>query len=170
MPLTRYHATAFLRSPASHVLEELRRTWDSGMARQIAAHITLVYPEEITDPAELAERTRGAAGRIAPFTITVGRPFHAGSPAHGVFLHVVDPGDGIGRFRAAAVPEDRTIAFPPHITIVHPRTSRRGERAWAELDQMDIDARFTIAEVAITAYDGHRWTTLRTVPLTGPPD
>jgi len=170
VPLTRYHAAAFLGLPASHALEELRRTWDPGMARQIAAHITLIYPEEITDPAELAERTRGAADRIAPFSIAAGTAFHAGSPADGVFLHVVDPDDGIGRFRAAAVPEGQAIGFPPHITIVHPRTSERGERAWADLAQVHLDARCTIAEVAITAYDGDRWPTLQTVPLTGPPD
>jgi 2'-5' RNA ligase len=170
MPLTRCHATAFLGSPASRALEELRRTWDPGMAKQIAAHITLIYPEEITDPAELAERTEHAAARIAPFTIAAGRPFHAGSPADGVFLHVSDPDDGIGRFRGAAIPHGRAIAFLPHITIVHPRTSRRGERAWAELAQVHIDTRFTIAEVAITAYDGRRWPTLQAVPLTGPQD
>ena len=56
MPLTRYHATVFLSSPASYALEELRRAWDPGMARQIAAHVTLIYPEEITDPAR-ASRT-----------------------------------------------------------------------------------------------------------------
>jgi 2'-5' RNA ligase len=169
MPLARYHATVFLGSSASRALEELRRTWDPGMARQIAAHITLIYPEEIADPAELVERTRRAADRIAPFTIAAGRPFHPGSPADGVFLHVIDPDDGIGRFRAAAIPQGQAIGFPPHITIVHPRTSRRGQRAWAELAQVRLDASFTIGEVAITAYDGQCWPTLRTIALAGLP-
>ena len=53
MPLTRHHATAFLGLPAGHPMEELRRTWDPEMARQIAAHVTLIYPEEIADPALL---------------------------------------------------------------------------------------------------------------------
>jgi len=36
MPLTRFHATVFLGPPASYALEEPRRAWDPGMARQIA--------------------------------------------------------------------------------------------------------------------------------------
>jgi hypothetical protein len=54
MPLTRRHATAFLDPSGSHAVEELRGAWDPEMARQIAAHIMLIYPGEITDPAELA--------------------------------------------------------------------------------------------------------------------
>lgn len=168
-PLTRHHATAFLGIPASHALEGFRRKWDPGMARQIAAHITLIYPEEIADPAELADRAGRAAARIAPFRVAAGRPFHSGSPADGVFVHVSDPDDGIGRFRAAAISEARAIAFPQHITIVHPRTSRRGPEAWTELAGVQLDVRCTIAQIAITAYDGHRWPTVRTIALTGPP-
>jgi 2'-5' RNA ligase len=167
MPLTRHHATAFLGIPGRHALEELRRTWDPEMARQIPAHITLIYPEEVPDPAELAAGARLAAARTAPFTIALGPPFHAGSPADGVFLHISDPEDGIGRFRTAAVPAGQATAFPPHVTIVHPRTSRHGAQAWAELADIHFDARFTITEVAVTAYDGTRWPTLQTIPLTG---
>jgi len=50
MSLTCHHATAFLDPGASQPAEELRRIWDPEMARQIAADITLIYPEEITDP------------------------------------------------------------------------------------------------------------------------
>jgi len=32
---------------------------------------------------------------------------------------------------------------------------------------MHLDARITITQVAITAYDGNRWPTLQTIPLTG---
>jgi hypothetical protein len=63
------------------------------------------------------------------------------------------------------------IDFQPHVTIVHPSTSEHGEQAWNELAGMHLDARFTITDVAITAYDGLRWPTLQTIPLTGqPPD
>jgi hypothetical protein len=50
VPLTRHHATAFLGPPADHAVAELRRTWDPEMARQIAAHVTLIYPEAIPGP------------------------------------------------------------------------------------------------------------------------
>ena len=57
--------------------------------------------------------------------------------------------------------------FPPHVTIVHPRTSDRGRQAWDELASIGTGARFTITHVAITAYDGNHWQTLRLLPLTG---
>ena len=168
MPLTRHHATAFLGLPADHVVEELRRIWDPEMARQIAAHVTLIYPGEIPDPARLAASAEHAAALTAPFTITLGAPFHDGSPANGVFLHVSDPGDGIGRFRAAALPASPALAFPPHVTLVHPRTSRRGPQAWAALTGAPVAAvRVAITGIAITAHDGDRWPALRTIPLTG---
>ena len=76
------------------------------------------------------------------------------------------------RFRATAMPTGHATGFPPHVTIVHPRTSRHGTQAWAELASMRLDDRITITQVAITAYDGDRWPTLQTIPLTGrqPPD
>ena len=166
MQLTSHHATAFLDPPSS-AIEDLRRTWDPEMQRQIAAHITLVYPNEIADPAELLERVARAAARIAPFTVAVGPAFYEGSPTDGVFLGVSDLHDGLSRFRAVAVPEAEAISFPPHVTIVHPRTSNRGEQAWAKLAEIHVDAAFTIGEVAMTAYDGDRWLTLQTIPLTG---
>src|SRR5215469_17421747 len=118
MQLTSHHATAFLDPPSS-AIEDLRRTWDPEMQRQIAAHITLVYPNEIADPAELVERVARAAGRVAPFTVAVGPPFYEDSPSEGVFLSVSDPRDGLGRFRAVAVPEGEAVSFQPHVTIVH---------------------------------------------------
>jgi hypothetical protein len=58
------------------------------MAAAIAAHVTLVYPQEAPDPALLLER-----------------------------LQLLRP-----PFRPAT--------FVPHVTIVHPRTSRRGRELW----------------------------------------
>jgi hypothetical protein len=64
-------------------------------------------------------------------------------------LHISDPKDG----------------------IVHPRTSRCGAQARAELANSHPTARITISQIAITAYDGDRWPSLHTIPPTGqPPD
>jgi hypothetical protein len=167
VPLTRHHATAFLGLPADHAVEELRRTWDPEMAKQIAAHVTLIYPEEIPGPAQLAASAGHAAARTAPFAITLGALFHDGSPASGVFLHVGDPANGISRFRSAASLAAQGIDFPPHVALVHPRTSRRGPQAWAALADVYLALRITITQIAITAYDGDRWPTLRTISLTG---
>jgi hypothetical protein len=70
MHLTRHHATAFLNPHSSRRVEEPRLTWDPAMAQQIAAHITLIYPEEIADPAELIARATRAAASTPPFSIT----------------------------------------------------------------------------------------------------
>lgn len=137
------------------------------MARQIAAHVTMIYPEEIPGPASLGRRAAVAAASTPPFTLETGPAFHAGSPADGVFLRVHDLDGGLRSFRAAAVPSVDAIGFPAHVTIVHPRTSNLGEQAWAELATCSISVRFTITRVAITAFDGDRWQTLRILPLTG---
>ncbi len=165
--LARPHATAFLDPRHSGPVETLRSRWDPVMARQIAAHLTLVYPEELPPGADLRHLAAAAAASTAPFSIALGPAFHTGSPADGVFLHVHDPDGGIARFRSTAVPPGHMIDFPPHVTIAHPHTSDRGRHAWDELAGTRIDARFTITHVAITAYDGNRWQTLQLLPLTG---
>lgn len=165
--LARHHATVFLDPERSWPVEELRSRWDAQMASQIAAHITLLYPEEIPDPAELDQLAQAAAACTPPFTITLGPAFYVGSPADGVFFHVHDSDSGIRSFRSRAVPPARAIEFPPHVTIVHARTSRLGQQAWQALTEVRLDARFTVTEVAITASDGSRWHTVRRLPLTG---
>jgi 2'-5' RNA ligase len=163
--LTRHHVTAFLTGTATTEVERLRRKWDPEMARQIAAHVTLVYPEEVADPAELAALAASVAADLAPFRLRFGAAIHTGSPADGVFLRVDDVDGGIAAFRAAVARRKRAIDFPPHITIVHPRTSALGAEAWAEVAKVRIDAQCTVSWVAVTAFDGRRWRTARLIPL-----
>jgi len=58
-------------------------------------------------------------------------------------------------------------AFPPHVTLVHPRTSGRGgdfrDGEWSGRE----DQEFVAQEVAVTAFDGHKWVVLRTFRLRG---
>jgi 2'-5' RNA ligase len=164
---TRHHATAFLDPRDSGPVEELRSRWDPLMAQLIAAHVTLIYSEEIPDPAQLEQLAAIAAASTPPFTIALGPAFYVGSPADGVFFHVHDPEGGIGSFRARTVPAGQVIDFPPHVTIVHPRTSRLGEQAWNDLATARVAARFILTQVAVTASSGDRWQTLRLLPLTG---
>lgn len=163
--LTRHHVTAFVDPAVSEPVEQLRRRWDPQMARQIAAHVTVIYPEEIPRPASLAERTAAAAVTTAPFDLETGPAFYDESPSGGVFLQVRDLDGGLRAFRAAVVPPRNAISFPPHITIVHPRTSALGEQAWAELAACSLSIRFTVACVAITAFDGARWPAQRVLQL-----
>ena len=64
-------------------------------------------------------------------------------------------------------PPFRGVAFPPHVTLVHSRTSGRGgdfrDSGWSRRG----DAEFMAQEVAITAFDGTRWVVLRTFRLRG---
>ncbi len=78
--LTRHHVTAFVDPAVSEPVEELRRRWDPQMARQIAAHVTVVYPEEIPDPASLEERAAAAAATTTPFDLESGPAFTTGPP------------------------------------------------------------------------------------------
>jgi hypothetical protein len=80
---------------------------------------------------------------------------------------VHDPDNGIGSFRAQAIPPGRAVDFPPHVTIVHPRTSSLGQQAWTQLGAARSDVRSTITHVAITAFSGDRWQTVQRLPLAG---
>jgi hypothetical protein len=71
----RHHATAFLDPQHSGPAEDLRARWDPVMARQIAAHVTLIYPEEVPGGADLGQLAAAAAARTAPFTIALGPVF-----------------------------------------------------------------------------------------------
>jgi 2'-5' RNA ligase superfamily len=165
--LARLHATAFLDARHSGPVERLRTYWDPAMSRQIAAHVTLIYPEEVPAGADLEQLAVAGAGATAAFTIALGPVFYVSSPANGVFFRVRDLDGGISKFRTAAVPPSHMIDFPPHVTIVHPSTSDRGRQAWDELADTHIDGRFTITYVAITASKCGRWQTMRRHRLTG---
>jgi hypothetical protein len=167
--LSRPHAIAFLDLPRARPVEDLRARWDPVTASQVAAHVTFIYPEEVRDSADLERRAVTAAASTAPFGIALGPAFCAGSPADGVFLGVEDLDGGIASFRAAALQPGRMIDFPLHVTIVHPRTSDRGPQAWDQLAGTSLGTRFTITQVAVTAFAGDHWETLRLLPLGRPP-
>jgi 2'-5' RNA ligase len=167
--LVRHHATVLLDPERSKPVEILRSRWDPQMSQQIAAHVTLIYPEEVADPAELDEVVRAAVARTAPFRVALREAFFAGSPADGVFLHVEDVDGGIASFRTETVPAPRAIEFPPHVTIVHPRTSVLGEQAWRSVAATHLRTEFMVTEVATTASDGNRWQIVQRLPLTGRP-
>lgn len=165
--LLRHHATLFPEPELSAQIEALRFRWDPQMTRQIAAHVTLVYPEEVPDPSGLDRLVRAAAASTPSFHIALGHPFYVGSPAEGVFLRVHDLEGSIASFRAKIVPPDRAINFPTHVTIVHPRTSSLGDQAWRALTSAHFDTQFTVTHVAITATDGDRWHVIRQLALRG---
>jgi len=155
-----HHATIFVPRAAARDAEAARRRWDPVMADRIAAHVTLVYPEEAPNLDLLVERLREAGQRHGPFRLGLGRLACYGRPEGGVYVEVEDVEGGYQRLRAEVLrPPFRSLAFTPHVTVVHPRTSLRGRECWEEAATRAWERReFTVTELTITAFDGTEWT------------
>jgi hypothetical protein len=152
--LADHHATLFVAPEVSEPFERLRQRWDPEMARQIAAHVTLVYPREIV---------RSAAAMTSPFRLCVaGLVADRDDPTQGVYFVLDDTDGGWSGLRSLLpVPRYEPAREPvPHVTIVHPRTSDRGPEAWRCRDEWasePVGLELTMREVAITAFDGDGW-------------
>lgn len=140
------------------------------MATQIASHVTLIYPWEAQDPTEIEAWVRDQVAPLqSPFRCRVG-PLRRHVTDQGVAcVFAVDDIDG-GHAHARSLVGSagfRPGAVEPHVTLVHPRTSRLGDQAWAALSDYAVDVEFCVRSIAVTAWDGKRWPTLATIPLTG---
>jgi 2'-5' RNA ligase len=164
-----HHATIFVPPEAAGPVEIARRNWDPDMAAQIAAHATLIYPHEAPIVDLLVERVRVASARIRPFRLRLGETACFERPEDGVYLTVEDVDGGYRRLREDVLrPPFQPSTFPPHVTLVHPRTSRRGREFWDSGAFPRQDREFTAREVAITAFDGTRWGVVTTCALGQP--
>ena len=161
-----HHATIFVPREVAFDVEAVRRRWDPAMADRIAAHVTLIYPAEGPAVDLLVERLQAVAAAHAPFALRLGGLGCFESPERGVYLAVHDVDGGYERLRAAVLrPPFRPLAFPPHVTLVHPGTSRRGLELWERARPAWSGREFTVAEVAITGFDGAQWIALERFAL-----
>jgi GNAT superfamily N-acetyltransferase len=161
-----YHATIFVPSEAARPIEAARRAWDPDMAAQIAAHVTVAYPREAPDADLLVERARAAAAAVTPFRLGLGALACFGRPEDGVYVAVEDADGGVGRLRDALLgPPFHRGDLTPHVTLVHPRTSRRGRELWEGRAYEPRPCEFTARELAVTAFDGARWVTVAAFAL-----
>jgi 2'-5' RNA ligase len=166
-----HHLTIFLPSSVAGPIETIRRAWDPAMAAQIAAHVTLAYPQEAPDPALLLSRLRSAATATSPFRLQFGAMSFFGRPEDGVYIAVEDCDGGFKRLRGLLLgPPFEAVAFQPHVTLVHPRTSSRGRECWDDQSFEPPLGVFTVVDVAMTAFDGTTWATLSTIRLGGQVD
>lgn len=165
MGLELHHATCFVDRERSGPIEVMRQRWDPAMAKTIAAHVTLVYPWEARDPRLIASWVRGCADRREPFHLrTTGVEIDGGWCGYAV----EDVDGGYAALRAGMdAPEFTPGQVPPHITIVHPRTSARAADAHERLRRTRLELEFVVSEVAITAWDGEVWSTVDVIPLKG---
>jgi GNAT superfamily N-acetyltransferase/2'-5' RNA ligase len=162
-----HHATIFLPGELADRIDAVRRQWDPGMVARIAPHATLVYPHEAPIAALLVERLRDAASATPPFRLRLGELRHSANH-DAVWIQLEDVDGGYAALRERILPPPfRAQGFPPHVTLVHPRTSSRGPELWAASRDWRNDAEFTAREVMVTAFDGARWIVVARCALAG---
>jgi len=163
-----HHATIFVAPEVAGPIEAARRAWDPVTAAQIAAHVTLAYPQEAPISDLLVERVREASNNVPPFRFRLGDVACFECPEGGAYITVEDIDGGYREMREELLrPPFRGIAYHPHVTVVHPRTSRRG-REFLESGYYRSQAHeFAAEEVTITAFDGVKWVVLVTFALAG---
>jgi 2'-5' RNA ligase len=163
-----HHATIFVPPAAAGPSTAARRRWDPVMAAQIDAHVTLAYPREAPSRELLIERLHEVARRVAPFRLQLGRLGYHERPEAAVYVEVVEVDGGYARMREALLGAPfRPSAHPPHVTIVHPRTSTRGRECWERGAFAPSESEFTVEDVTVTAFDGARWVVLARCRLEG---
>src|SRR5262245_13923636 len=114
------------------------------MAARITAHMTLAYPQEAPIIDLLVERVRKASRRIRPFRLQLGGVACFERPEGGVYVNVEDIDGGYRKMREEVLrPPFRSILSPPHVTLVHPQTSRRGREFWDRGGYQRRDKEFT---------------------------
>jgi 2'-5' RNA ligase len=161
-----HHATIFVAPEVAGPIEAARRDWDPDMAARIAPHVTVAYPHEAPISDLLIERVAEASKNIHAFRLRLGGLGCLEGPEGGVYVNVEDLDDGYRRMRDEVLrPPFHNIAYPPHVTLLHPQTSRRGREFWDSGSYQRQGQDFTVGEVTITAFDGAKWVVLVTYPL-----
>lgn len=135
------------------------------MTSQIRPHVTVTYPDEIPTIEVMSERVAAAARRTAPFRLGLGGVRCFGRPERGLYVEVDDVEEGWRSLRQAVGSLSAPLAVEPHVTVVHPRTSKEATGAWAVLGGRTIGGETTVDEVAVTAFDGSRCVSVSTFAL-----
>lgn len=126
-----YHATIFVAREVAGPNEAVRQDWDPTMAARIAAHVTVAYPKEAPTSDLLIERVREATKNHRSFRLRLGGLGCFGCPEDGVCVNVEDLDGGYRQLREEVLrPPFQGIAYPSHVTLIHPQTSRRGREFW----------------------------------------
>ncbi|OLF14813.1 2'-5' RNA ligase family protein [Actinophytocola xanthii] len=149
--MLRRHLCVLLDATATGPVQEWRQRWDPVMAAVVPAHLTVVYPEEVADEPLLLRRVESSLATTTPFRLRLGAVVAEADGAGGVFVAVDDLDGGWAALRNALLTAPMTPAdVPPHVTLVHPRTSRRGAGCWAVLAGRRVDLEVAVREVCLT--------------------
>jgi hypothetical protein len=160
----RHHAAVRPPAAVAAPLERLRARYDPVMAARAPAHVTVVYPEELPDPTALVDRVAGV--RRGPFRLRLGGVGREGGWVH-VAVDDLDGGWADLRARLLAPPHRPLDVGPPHLTLVHPRTSGAADAAWAALRGTRPGGVFPVTELVVTATGEDGCTVLHRTPLHG---
>jgi 8-oxo-dGTP diphosphatase len=149
----RHHLTIVVPEGAVRArVEPERWRWDPTMAEGVPAHVSLVYPEEVVDFDALLERARRVTPDRVGFHLDVREILRTEEP-DGVFVGLAasDRTGALSTLRHALLPPRSTpLGIPPHVTVVHPRTSNRGDAAFASLRDAGIAGSFAVTEICST--------------------
>lgn len=132
-------------------IEPLRERWDPVMAAGIQAHVTVVYPEEVTDEALLLRRMRDEVTTLRSMPLDARRVLGVDDGRGGVLLTVTDRTGALTALKSRLVSAPfHNSEFPLHATIAHPRTSDRGAEAFAALASDPIAGSVLVPELCWT--------------------
>ncbi|SDM37002.1 ADP-ribose pyrophosphatase YjhB, NUDIX family [Allokutzneria albata] len=162
-PKVRIHLAGLLACPE---VQALRLRWDPVMAALVPPHVTVAYPEEVPDVDLLVRRTTALAQETAPMAIRLTSVVADDEGRGGVFVAVDDSQRGWAGLRLGLLrPPFRGSGYPPHVTLVHPRTSKSGPAAYRALRGTRMDLPVVIDEIALTETGPDHFRVLQTFPL-----
>jgi hypothetical protein len=103
-------------------------------------------------------------GGTAPFTLRLGALAAADG---GVFALVEDPSGRLETLRQRLLrPPQRSLGYPFHTTVAHPRTAASPGECWEHLRGRHLTGEVAVEELLWTATDDTRRTVLARLPLT----
>ncbi len=138
------------------------------MAGVVPAHVSVVYPEEVTDESLLLERIDDVAPGIRSFPLDI-RGVAGDADASGVFLGVSDRTGALRSLKQRLLcPPFAPSGYPLHVTIVHPRTSSRGPEALAALHAIALSGSVVVSELCWTETSAEHMTVRRRWELPAP--
>jgi 2'-5' RNA ligase len=157
--------TAFLPPPIRSQVEFIRQRWDPEMAKRIGAHFTVSH---VVPGGDDWENGVDALQMALPLRVRIGGARNWGEPSGGIYLSVDDFDETVRTARRTLfVVEPPGVAYVPHVTLTHPRTTppEIAEAAWAELDGWTVNEFVSIEALDVIEYDGLAWRTARRVAL-----
>jgi 2'-5' RNA ligase superfamily len=149
--VVRQHLTVLFAEREVPELARFRRQWDPVMALRIPPHLTVVYPEEVSDFDLLLDRARRMIPLVQTFHMRLGAAIASNGGTRGVFVEAIDESGSLTSLREELLADPFEPAdIRAHVTVVHPRTSARGPECWQQLNGWSANAEVEVSQIAFT--------------------